>query len=163
MTKEHLAMSLTHECDVCIHLFTKLSPESYSYRPSPQQRSTYELMQYLAMCGIAGVRSMAENSWDSFAEYRERVKDMTAEEFPALMAKQKEEIAELIASLSDEALATQEAKVPGLGVLPLSAAIINGPLKWLTAYKMQLFLYAKATGTTDIGTSNVWSGMDYKG
>ena len=38
-------------------------------------------------------------------------------------------------------------------------AIMSGPLKWLTGYKMQLFLYAKATGA-EIGTSNAWGGYD---
>ncbi len=160
ITKEHLAASMVHECNICIHLFAKFSPEAYSYRPSPQQRSTAELMQYLAICGIAGVRSMAEGNWTAFGELKERVQNATPEDFPALMEKQKEEITAYIASLSDEALATQEAKVPGVGVVPLGAAILNGPLKWLTAYRMQLFLYAKACGATDIGTSNAWSGMD---
>ena len=33
-------------------------------------------------------------------------------------------------------------------------------LKMLTGYKMQLFLYAKASGNESIGTPNVWAGMD---
>jgi hypothetical protein len=33
-------------------------------------------------------------------------------------------------------------------------------LKWITAYKMQLFLYIKANGVDNISTSNVWGGFD---
>ena len=52
--------------------------------------------------------------------------------------------------------------MPGGGMLPLGFAVLEGPLKWLTAYKMQLFLYAKATGATQLKTSNLWRGTDPK-
>jgi hypothetical protein len=51
--------------------------------------------------------------------------------------------------------------MPGGGELPLGAALLNGPFKWLTSYKLQLFLYAKANGAA-IGTVNAWAGMDSK-
>ena len=47
-------------------------------------------------------------------------------------------------------------------MLPLGAAILNGPAKWLAAYKMQLFLYAKASGAPELKTSNLWRGADPK-
>ena len=163
ITKEQLTAGMTHECDVCSHLFTKLSPESYSYRPTPQQRSTIELMKYLAVCGIAGIRSLVEGNYSAFAEGRERLKDMAPEDFPAEMEKQKAEIMAYMANLDDETLRTLEVKTPAGQVLPLGAAIIYGPFKWLSSYKMQLFLYAKATGASEIGTANAWAGMDWKG
>ena len=52
-------------------------------------------------------------------------------------------------------LVTPEHQSKGLGT-----ALVDGPLKWLLAYKMQLFLYVKASGATGIGTSNVWGGRD---
>jgi hypothetical protein len=159
ITKDQLAASLTRECDICRHLFTKLGPAAHDYRPSPGQRSTTDLLRYLSYCGIAGVRSMAEKNWKIFAERAERAKEMPAAEFPAAMDRQKREIEAFFESVSDQTLGTQEAQVPGGGTLPLGAAIMSGPLKWLTAYKMQLFLYAKATGA-DIGTVNAWAGID---
>ena len=42
---------------------------------------------------------------------------------------------------------------------PLSMQLL-GVLKWMAAYKMQLFLYIKANGRADLGTSNVWGGRD---
>jgi hypothetical protein len=38
--------------------------------------------------------------------------------------------------------------------------LFNGMLKGLTAYRMQLFTFIKASGRDDIGTSNVWQGVD---
>jgi hypothetical protein len=161
ITKEQLAASMVHECNVSIHLFSKLPLAAFGYRPSVGQRTTEELLRYLAMCGIAGTRSMAEGNWKIFSEYTERVKPMTSEEFPAAMARQRDELTAFFVQADDELLA-KEAGVPGGGKMPLDAAIMNGPLKWLTGYRMQLFLYAKATGA-EIGTSNAWGGFDRKG
>ena len=76
------------------------------------------------------------------------------------MAKQKAAIETFFADISEAALETQEAPLPGGGSAPLGVAILNGPFKWVAAYKLQLFLYAKACGATGIGTSNAWRGAD---
>jgi hypothetical protein len=164
ITKEQLAAGLARECDICVHLASKIDREAYDYRPTPAQRSTIELMRYLSICGIAGIRCMAASDWKLFGGYVERVAELTPEEFPEAMARQKAEIEAFFAETPAETLATQEAKLPGGGpTMPLGAAIMNGPLKWLTAYKMQLFLYAKATGAATIGTANAWAGIDWRG
>ncbi|HSN13895.1 MAG TPA: hypothetical protein VLT61_04635 [Anaeromyxobacteraceae bacterium] len=160
ISKTHLLGSLHHECTVAQHLFTKLPPDSFDYRPSATQRSTLELLQYLSVIGIAGATCMAEQDWKRFAPFGERAKAMTAEGFPAAMERQKAELTALFDALSDERLATQQAPLPAGGTQPLAVALMNGPLKWLTAYKLQLFLYAKATGATGIGTANAWRGTD---
>ncbi|HEU4569931.1 MAG TPA: hypothetical protein VFS07_05110 [Gemmatimonadales bacterium] len=160
ITKAQFLASLQHECDVAVHLHTKLSPDSFGYRPSPTQRTTLELLQYLGTIGIGAATCMVAGDWKRFAPFTERAKQMRAEEFPAAMARQKEELTALIEGLTDAQLATQMAPMPAGGEMPLGAALLNGPLKWLTAYKLQLFLYAKATGATNIGTSNAWGGVD---
>ena len=161
ITRAQLAASMVHECNVSIHLVEKLSPAARGYRPTPGQRTTEELLGYLSICGIAGTRSMAEGNWKIFSEYREQVKDMTVEAFPAAMARQRDELTAFF-DQADDALMAKEAGVPGGGKMPLDAAIMNGPLKRLTGYKLQLFLYAKATGAAAIGTTNAWAGFDMK-
>lgn len=163
ISKQQLAASMARECDISRHLFAKLRPEALSYRPSPGQRTTMELLGYLAVCGIAGIRCMAERDWKLFGEFKTRTQNMSADAFPALMDRQKAEIEAFFNSVSEEVLDTQDAPLPGGGTQPLGVAILNGPFKWLTAYKMQLFLYAKATGATEIGTANVWAGIDWQG
>ena len=154
---------MTRECDICLHLFSKLGPDAYDYRPSDSQRTTIELLRYLASCGIGGLRAMANADWKLFSEELARNQEMPAEGFPAAMTRQKQAIEQFFASTSEATLETKEAKMPGGGTLPLGAGIINGPLKWLAAYKLQLFLYAKATGAHQIGTANAWAGIDWKG
>jgi hypothetical protein len=162
ITKEQAAQSMARECDVIVHLFSKISPSAYDYRPSPEQRSTHELLRYLAACGIAGIHCMANADWKLFGPFTERVREMPVSEFPAAMQRQKQEILDFFDSVSEETLLTQEAPMPGGGVLPLGAAILNGPAKWLAAYKMQLFLYAKASGAPELKTANLWRGTDPK-
>jgi hypothetical protein len=160
ITKELFAQSMARECDIITHLFTKLPEDAYDYRPSPGQRSTLELLRYLAVCAIAGITCMVKSDWKAFAEFTERAKELTSAEFPAAMEQQKREILAFFDSVSEETLLTQQAPVPGGTVMPLGAAILNGPMKWLAAYKMQLFLYAKASGATELKTPNLWRGTD---
>ncbi len=160
ISKDQFAAAMLRECDICVHLFSKLGPEAMDYRPSPAQRSTVELLRYLSICATAGLDCMAAADWKRFSEHSAKVKEMAAEEFPAAMARQKAAIETFFAATSEEALRTQEAPLPGgRGLMPLGAAILNGPFKWLSAYKLQLFLYAKANGAA-IGTVNAWAGMD---
>ena len=81
-------------------------------------------------------------------------------EFPKLMGEQEEKMGPNFASVSETLLETQETQTPGGGMAPLGLAILNGPFKWMTAYKLQLFLYAKAAGVADINTANAWAGVD---
>jgi len=163
ITKDQLAESMTRECDICVHLYSKIGAEAFEYRPSPAQRSTFELLQYLSICGIASTQCMAQSDWKLYGDYSERVADMKPEDFPAAMERQKKELEEFFASVSEETLETQEAPFPGGDTMPLGAAILNGPAKWLAAYKLQLFLYAKATGASEIGTANAWIDVDAEG
>lgn len=161
ITKDDLLTSMTLECDIALHLHSKLTPQAAGYRPSTDQRSTTELLRYLAICGIAGTTSMVKGDWKLFAAFRERSAALEVKDFPAAMTRQKEELAALFAGITPEQFATQQAPMPGGAVtLPLGVAILNGPFKWLAAYKLELFVYAKASGAHDISTSNAWRGVD---
>jgi len=162
ITKQQLAAGMMHECDVAVHLFGKLSPEAFAYRPSEPQRTTLDLLRYLAICGVAGIDCMANADWKRFDGFRARTQSMQPDEFPGFMERQKREIGEFFARVTEEQLENQDAPLPGGGMMPLGAAILNGPFKWLASYKLQLFLYAKATGASDIGTANLWAGKDWR-
>ena len=162
ISKDQLADAMLRECDIIKHLQTKLDPENLDYRPSPEQRSTRELLQYLSVVGIAASRCMAAADWKLFREFSERAETVTFEGFPAAMDEQKKELRALFDGFDEKLLETQAAPLPGGGEAPLGLAILGGPFKWLTAYKLQLFLYAKACGATELGTANAWAGVDPK-
>jgi hypothetical protein len=160
ITKDQLAAAMLRDCDICIHLHSKFSAEGFEYRPGPGQRSTLELLRYLAVCGNAAMRCMAAGDWKLWGEFAAASKEMAAADFPALMTQQKADIEAFFAGVTEAQLETQEAPLPGgRGISTLGLAILLGPLKWLASYKLQLFLYAKACGA-DIATSNAWAGVD---
>ncbi len=162
INKDQIAASMMFECDVAKHVYTKLTPESYDYKPTPGQRNTLELLRYLSICGIAGIQSLYQSNWKAFSTYAERASTMTADGFPAAMDLQKKEIKEFFDSITERDLETRDALLPIGGTQLLGLAILDLPFKWLPAYKLQLFLYAKATGTHEINTANAWMGMDWK-
>lgn len=163
MRKDDLRDAILHECDIVAHLHTKIPAGQADYRPSAEQRSTLELLRYLAGCGIGSARAMSDGHWDGYKAAMDRAATMTLEDFPALMATQKEELAAFFEGLDDDALAAQEATLPWGEQVALGRALLETTLKWLAAYRMQLFLYAKASGNAAISTANNWAGVDYEG
>ncbi|MBA3657890.1 MAG: hypothetical protein H0W69_11125 [Gemmatimonadaceae bacterium] len=151
---------MTKECEIALHIFEKLPADSYEYRPTGNQRNTTELLRYLSVCGIGGIRWMDAGDYKIFMTMLDATRHMKPEDFPREMQKQKSEIEKYFAEVSEEKLATQQAGVPGGGTVPLEVALMNGPLKWLTGYKLQLFAHAKSAGNESIGTANAWAGID---
>jgi hypothetical protein len=162
ITKTQIAAEMGRECDISKHVFSKLPAVSYDYKPTPEQRTTTELLRYLSICGIAGIRSLDESNWKVFGEYVARVAEMKPEDFPAAMDRQKAEIKAFFDSVSEQTLETRDAGLPLGGTLKLGEAILALPFKWIPAYKLQLFLYAKSCGCSSIGTANAWMGIDWK-
>jgi len=51
ITREELISSLKHEVNILVHLAGKVDKADLNYRPTPKQRSTLELMQYMSIMG----------------------------------------------------------------------------------------------------------------
>lgn len=159
--KEDIHESINLELHILEHLFSKIPPENLlalEYRPSPGQRSLLELLRYLSYAGIGGCLAALEGGFDGFRRVAARAEDMPAEEFPAAIARQKEEIAELFAGLTDDDLANRRGKNPFGQEMSLAKCLLELPYRWLVAYRMQLFLYAKANGA-DLWTPDCWYGV----
>jgi hypothetical protein len=153
---------ILEQCDICLHLAEKVPAGGLDYRPTPGQRSTLELLRYLSFCGLGATRTMAEGNWDGYKALAEASEAMTAEAFPTAMAAQKEALTAYFEGLTQADLDKRIATTP-LGVeMPLGKALLQLPFSWMVAYRMQLFLYVKQAGTTDIGTANCWAGIDWE-
>jgi hypothetical protein len=159
--KDEIHDSIRLELHILEHIFNKIpkdDPQALEYRPSPGQRSLLELLRYLSYAGIGGCMAAVEGGFDGFRRVAARAEDMPAEDFPAALARQKEEIAELFARLTDEDLMTRQTKNPLGQELSLAKGLLELPFRWLVAYRMQLFLYAKAVGA-DLWTPDCWYGI----
>lgn len=160
ITKKQLADSIALECDIISHLFSKLPKESYSFRPKPEMRSMEELLRYLTVCAHYAAHGMVTGDWEQAKEIASHSKTFSIEEFPEQMQKQKSAVTELLLSCSEDELLNKKVEFPWGAKDVLGMAFVSTCLRFLTAYRMQLFIYAKSFGLTGLVTSNCWRGVD---
>jgi hypothetical protein len=164
LTKDELIATLQLEVRVLLHLASKVDPGQLDYRPTPKQRSLLELLQYLTIMGPIHIRTIKVgvfdmDSWSNTWRTEEvTAKAMNLEQVKHAIGKQPALFEELVGSCSDADL---RAEMEMFGQkASRSLWIIRMLLSHYAAYRMQLFLYLKACGREELGTLNLWSGMD---
>ena len=158
-TPDHLLRSMRHETHILKHLHGKLSAGQLDYRPADGMRSTQELLRYLSYCGIATAAALVDGDWEEYHRRATAAETLSSDDFPAAADRQMAELEALVENLSAEDL-EREVDCPGGSRRPLGVALINHPLRYLATYRMQLFVYAKASGCSDLSTWNAWGGRD---
>ena len=161
LTKSELIASLQNEVRILLHLAGKIDRTKLDYRPTPKQRSTIELLKYLSMMGPTLVQyAMADTPdpalWTTAAQSAE-ARDV--DQAIAAIAAHADTYATLLANSSD---ADFRAEVDGFDGNKTSrgALIVNLVLCGCAAYRTQLFMYLKACGREELGTMNLWAGVD---
>ncbi len=157
---QELKVALSDEIRVIRHLGTKVDPAQMDWRPTEGQRSTIELMRYVALCGIAPVKAMAAGDWSVAKEMETQMADMGLADFDAAMASQEKALHAELDAMGDAKLVEQQIKLPWGVTQPLGMAIYSTSLRFLCAYRLQLFLYAKQCGGDELSTYNAWLGSD---
>ncbi len=157
--QEHLLQNLKREIDLIKQLVPFIEEKDLQYRPVANVRSTYELMQYLSGVGSTMLRWFIKN--DMTPELREKIKEyrstLTLQNFPARLDEQWNFIQEYMNEITEDDLLHKEIELPTKEKMTLGTAIINAPIKWLTAYRMELFLYLKMNGHSNLSTKEAWS------
>jgi hypothetical protein len=144
------------ESELCVRLFRRIPSGGLDYRPTPGQRSTLELLRYLSYGPYNVIQRVLAGDWTLGRPTAEVVKDMPASDFPRNMRWQSGEVARLVLAADPVRLENDSFTFPWGETLKKGPALVNHPLQWLVAYKLQLFLYLKATGVKDIGTADLW-------
>lgn len=164
LTQEELIGALQHEARILVHLAGKVDPSQLDYRPTATQRSTLELLQYMAIMGptlLAVIRSGRfdrETLGAMFGPAAERSKSMTLEQAVAAIRNQIDEYARLLSDWTDPDF---RAPIDMFGnQTTRGALIVNLVLGGHAAYRTQLFCYLKACGRHELTTMNLWSGVD---
>ena len=160
LTKSELIGSLQNEVRILLHLAGKVDRTKLDYRPSAKQRSTLELLQYLSIMGPALVEATQAGAFDSqrwtAAENSAKARDF--DQTLAAIAEHKDRYAALLGGMSD---ADYRSEISMFGQPTTRGAfIVNLVLSGCAAYRTQLFLYLKAGGRDELGTMNLWGGMD---
>jgi len=160
LTKSELIASLQNEVRILLHLASKIDRAQLDYRPTPKQRSTLELLRYLTMMGPSIVQAAKAGVFDTTA-WTAAEQATTALDFDqtlAAIAAQTVTYPTLLADLSDADLRAEIA--PFGDKTTRGAFIVTWVLSGCTAYRTQLFLYLKACGRGELGTMNLWAGVD---
>ena len=159
-TKNDLLDAMLLEIQVLGHLAEKAQASDPDYRPTPEQRSTLETFRYAAFCGIGATCAALDNSWERYKEWSAKTENLTMAQIPEALEEQANALRATFEELSDEQLATQETQNPIGKTLTLNQALLDMPLRWLTGYRMQAFLYLKSSGQPELTTPNCWYGFD---
>ncbi len=160
LTKAELIAILQNEVRILQHLITKIEPTTLDYRPTPGQRSTLELLKYLTVMGPALVKSAVNGSFDA-AEWERRDKaafDMNFQQVTAALAAQADEYQRLLEPVPDEAF-REPVEMFGQP-FTVGSFLVAMVLGGCAAYRTQLFCYLKACGRSELGTMNLWGGID---
>lgn len=159
-TKENLKASITHEINVIKHLFTKIPEGQMGYKPTEKQRTTLELLKYLSAVTPATIGMVYAADPQVFMDAQKTATEtVTAENFLEKLDGGAQDAMVILDKFTDDDLNTV-VNIFGMGDKSKGVYLIDTIIKWLAAYKMQLFLYIKSSGNTDVGTSNVWGGYD---
>jgi hypothetical protein len=161
LTKEELIALLQNEVRILLHLASKIDRSKLDYRPTPKQRSTLELLQYLVVMGPALIRSAKAGSFDQPA-FQAAMAKANASNFDQVLAaieEQKTTYGQLVSEFSDADF-RGEIDLFGSGKTSRGSFIVNMVLGGCAAYRTQLFLYLKACGREELNTMNLWAGVD---
>lgn len=164
LTKDELIAALQEEVKLLLHLASKASPENLDYRPTPGQRSTLELLQYLTMMGpihLGAVRKpvLDMDAWQvAWNDQQATAAKLNLEETKEAIAKLSSILADLVNVYSDADF-REELQLFG-AKSSRGSWIVSLVLNHYAAYRMQLFLYLKASGRGELNTMNLWVGRD---
>ena len=164
LTKDELLAALRQEARVILHLASKVDPARLDYRPTPAQRSTIELLRYFVIVGPIHMRATLAPAFDmdgwraAWRAEEARVREMPLDTV-------KKEIASLPALFDALLSGVSDADLRASTEMFGSAAsrgsrLVSLVLLHYTAYRMQLFLYLKASGREELNTLNLWVGAD---
>jgi hypothetical protein len=160
LTKAELISSLQKEVRILLHLATKIDRAHLDYRPTPKQRSTLELLRYLAMMGPNLVQAAKANGFDP-THWTAMQKELETKSFDQVIdaiAATADQYNSLIGDMSD---ADFRVEIEMFGRKTTRGSfLVNTVLCGYAAYRTQLFLYLKSCGREELNTMNLWAGMD---
>ena len=160
LTKSELIASLQNEVRVLLHLAGKTEPHMRDYRPTPKQRSTLELLQYLSIMGPELVKATKAGAFnmESWTAAEQAAKARDWDQTLEALAKQADDYATLLGDWTDADFRTE--------VEMFGRKTSRGPFLVMfvfgghAAYRTQLFCYLKSCGREELTTMNLWGGMD---
>ncbi len=160
LTKQELIDCLLKETRILLHLCGKLSAEMLEYRPTPKQRSTIELLRYLTYMGPILVQSIQQGTFllEEWSASEARAESMDFDAIRKSLESQASFYADTLGSMSDGEL---RGEIEMFGAKATRGAmLVDFIVCGHAAYRTQLFCYLKSCGRDELGTMNLWAGVD---
>jgi hypothetical protein len=164
LTKEELIASLREEVRILVHLVGKVDKSKLDYRPTPRQRSTLELLQYLAIMGPTQVAVIKAGNFNRAAlssvwgPAEAAAKAMNFDQAVSAIREQSDEYTRLLSRWTE---ADFRSEIDMFGTKSTRGSLlINMVLSSHAAYRTQLFCYLKSCGREELNTMNLWAGAD---
>src|SRR5579872_965923 len=164
LTKQELIESLRSEVRILLHLAGKVDRGRLDYRPTRTQRSTLELLQYLAIMGPTQMVVIKGGVFDrpalsaTWEPAEERAAKMSFDDAVAAIGRQADEYAHELGSWTDEDF-RGEVDVFGTKA-SRGSLLVSQVVAGFAAYRTQLFCYLKSCGRGELNTMNLWAGVD---
>lgn len=160
LARDELIGSLRHEVKILLHLAGKVDRARLDYRPTPKQRSTLELLRYLTFMGPGLIEVARTGTFDpaAWTALEKKAEQLDFDQAVAAIGAQADAYARLIGAMSEADLRvpiTPWGEPTSRGLFMVSFVLCGH-----AAYRTQLFLYLKACGREELGTSNLWDGED---
>jgi len=160
MLKETLHQNIVKDLKVVRRLITKITPETVDYRPAENLRSTIELLQYLSTCSTNIIRFWYNDDQSDprgfLTKLRKEDQIVNLKNAISIFDAQIAFVDELFVTISEDDIQNKEVVYPWGGKGTLGEGIIATSIKWLAAYKMQLFLYIKMSSSQSLTTPDLW-------
>jgi hypothetical protein len=164
LSKEELIATLKNEVRILVHLAGKVDKSKLDYRPTSKQRSTLELLQYMAiMCPtqLAVIKGSVLNRATLGAAWgpaETAAKAMSFDQAVAAIQKQSDDCALTLSAWTD---ADFRGDIDVFGnKVTRGSQLVNMVLGPFAAYRTQLFCYLKSCGREELNTMNLWGGTD---
>ena len=164
LTRSELIATLQQEVRILLHLAGKVEGSMLSYRPTPKQRSTLELLQYMAIMGPTQLTLIEHGVFDratlsaTWSPAEAEAEKMSFDQAVAAIRQQSDGYARRLGAWTDADFRKDVdifGRKSSRGLLVITL-VLNGH----AAYRTQLFLYLKACGREELSTMNLWAGAD---
>ena len=161
ITPSELLTSLQKEVRILLHLARKIDRSQLDYRPTPKQRSTIELLQYLSYMGPMMLRYAKSQQFDqdAWADIVKAAGSRGFDETLAVIETHSDTYAALLADMDDTAFRVEVTGFDGAKT-SCGSFIVNHVIAQCAAYRTQLFLYLKVCGREELNTTDLWVGVN---
>lgn len=164
MYKQFLLNSILKEMKLIRRISTLIPEDQLDFRPKEGMRSTLELLRYLSTIGTGMItwwnRTDGADLRTHFTELNTKTEHISTHNIMEAMDGQIALIQEIFDSFTEEDLYTKEVTLPSGAKSLLGEALLETSVKYLTAYKLQLFVNLKMSTDLKLGTPDLWRKID---